>query len=83
MYKVIISEYAQKQFKKIDRLQWGKIAKAIEELGQNPRPHGYKKLKGRDAYRIRIGDYRVIYEIRDRVLIVEVVEIGNRRDIYD
>ncbi|WP_199563232.1 type II toxin-antitoxin system RelE family toxin [Runella aurantiaca] len=52
-------------------------------VGEDPRPFGYKKLKGREAYRIRTGDYRVIYEIFDKKLIVQVIEIGHRREIYD
>ena len=53
------------------------------ELEQDPRPLGCKKLKGRDAYRIRIGDYRVIYEIQDGKLIVTVITIGHRREVYE
>jgi mRNA interferase RelE/StbE len=53
------------------------------ELELDPRPLGCKKLKGRDAYRIRIGDYRVIYEINDGRLIVTVVTIGHRREVYE
>jgi mRNA interferase RelE/StbE len=53
------------------------------ELEQDPRPPGCKKLKGRDAWRIRIGDYRVIYEINDGHLIVTVITIGHRREVYE
>jgi mRNA interferase RelE/StbE len=52
-------------------------------LANNPRPFGCKKLAGaKDAYRIRVGVYRIIYTIRDNVLIVEVVKIDNRKDVY-
>jgi mRNA interferase RelE/StbE len=51
-------------------------------LGKNPRPVGYKKLKGRDGYRIRVANYRIIYEIIDQQLIVEVIALGHRKDIY-
>lgn len=44
---------------------------------------GYKKLKGRDGYRIRVANYRIIYEILDDVLLVDVIEIGHRKDIYE
>jgi mRNA interferase RelE/StbE len=60
MYKVTITDYAEKQFKKINRQYWPKIMEAVFALANEPRPNGYKKLKGREAYRIRIGDYRVI-----------------------
>jgi len=60
------------------------IADAIEELEENPRPHGYEKLKAKKTptYRIRVGSYRVIYEINDRVLTVIVLQIGDRKEIY-
>lgn len=83
MCKVTITDYAEKQFKKINQQYWPKIIAAIFALGNEPRPNDYKKLKGRNAYRIRIGDYRVIYEIHDGMLIIEVIDLGNRRDIYD
>jgi mRNA interferase RelE/StbE len=51
-------------------------------LEANPRPADVKKLKGRDAWRIRVGDYRVIYEIQDRILKIIVIHAGHRREIY-
>ena len=55
----------------------------IEALANQPRPTGAKKLKGRDdLWRIRVGDYRIIYEIRDRILVVLVVRVGHRREVY-
>jgi len=51
-------------------------------LEENPRPPGSKKLKGRAGYRLRIGDYRVIYEIEDNILRVIVIDVGHRKDIY-
>jgi mRNA interferase RelE/StbE len=59
-----------------------RILARLSCLENNPRPADVKKLKGRDAWRIRIGDYRVIYEIHDRVLQVNVITIGHRREIY-
>jgi mRNA interferase RelE/StbE len=59
-----------------------RIRTATEALRDNPRPHGAIKLSGSEAWRIRIGDYRVIYTIADDVLIVTVVEIGHRREVY-
>ena len=50
---------------------------------KNPRPQGCKKLKGRKGYRIRVGYYRVIYEIIDDVLLIDVVDLGHRKDIYE
>jgi len=59
------------------------IKQAIYNLTENPRPQGYKKLKGREGYRIRTGDYRVIYDIFDNKLIVDIITIGHRKDIYE
>ncbi|MEP6803906.1 MAG: type II toxin-antitoxin system RelE/ParE family toxin [Flavobacterium sp.] len=53
------------------------------ESFSDPRPNGCKKLKGRSGYRIRIGDYRVIYEIFDGDLLIDVVDLGHRKDIYE
>jgi mRNA interferase RelE/StbE len=83
MYRIVIEKYAEKQLAKISPPYFDKIVNAIQSLAENPRPHGYKKLKGRPGYRIRIGDYRVIYKIEDAVLTVYVIDIGNRENIYD
>ena len=68
---------------KINRIQQQIITK-LRELEINPRPHGYKQLKGKhELYRVRTGDYRIIYTIKDNQLFVLVVQIGNRRDVYN
>jgi mRNA interferase RelE/StbE len=59
-----------------------RIIKAAMALADNPRPSGCKKLKGMEAWRIRIGDYRVVYEIHDDVLIVLVVRVAHRKEVY-
>ena len=59
------------------------ILNAIEALEVNPRPAGYIKLKGRDGYRIRSGNYRIIYDIIDNKLIVDIITLGHRKDIYE
>ena len=82
MYTVLIERYAQKQIMKLDKKIIPVIKASIADLADNPRPYGYKKLKGEDAYRIRVGDYRVIYEIDDGKIIVTVVSVGHRKDIY-
>jgi mRNA interferase RelE/StbE len=74
---------AAAQLRKLDRGIARRIGEAITDLGNNPRPPGSKKLVGVDAWRIRIGDWRVIYQIHDDRLIVLVVRVGHRRDIYD
>jgi len=84
-YKVNLSHSAEKSLAKIPRRDREKIIEKIEGLQLEPRPEGYAKLKGYfnpSLYRIRHGDYRVVYTIRDEVLLVLVVEIGNRKEIY-
>ena len=68
---------------KINEPFYSAIKKQIYDLADNPRPQGYKKLKGRKGYRIRVGDYRVIYEIIDDILLIDVVDLGHRKDIYE
>jgi mRNA interferase RelE/StbE len=81
-HKIEILRSAQKQLSKIDRKDQSRIIKAIRELAEEPRPQGSKKLSGRPAWRIRIGSYRVIYEIQDDLFLVLVIDIGHRREIY-
>jgi mRNA interferase RelE/StbE len=83
MYKLVIDRYAQKQLGKIPPPYFNRIIKAINGLSDNPRPPGYIKLTGRPGYRIRLGDYRIIYNIEDKILTVYVIDIGHRKDIYD
>ena len=81
-YAVEILRAAQKQLARIDRQAQARIIVSIRGLATDPRPPGCKKLSGRPAWRIRIGAYRVIYEIHDDQLVVLVVTIGNRGDLY-
>ena len=81
-YTVEILRSAQKQLAKVDRQDQPRIITAIRELAQNPRPLGSKKLSGRDAWRIRVGAYRAIYEVHDDRLLVLVITIGHRKDVY-
>jgi len=60
MYQLVIDKYAEKQLAKIPPPYFNRIVKSIRALAFNPRPHGYKKLTGRDGYRIRSGNYRIV-----------------------
>ncbi len=82
MYQILFQKNAEKSLFKIAPSERPKIITAIRELAENPRPSGSKKLTGREAWRIRVGDYRVIYEIFDGKLIIDVVQLGHRKDIY-
>ncbi|MBK5286785.1 MAG: type II toxin-antitoxin system RelE/ParE family toxin [Bacteroidia bacterium] len=82
-YKVVIERPVIKVLEKIPEPDYSRIKNAILSLSFNPRPAGFIKLRGRSGYRIRKGDYRIIYEIKDTILIVKVIAIGHRKDIYD
>lgn len=82
MYSVQIERKAQKKLAKVPIPYYTILKTAILNLGNNPRPKGYKRLKGRHAFRIRVNDYRIIYEIQDDILIVQVIDLGHRKDIY-
>jgi mRNA interferase RelE/StbE len=74
---------ALKDLRKLPKEFSKQVAKDIDGLAKNPRPHGHKKLAGNENfYRIRSGNYRVIYQIQDKVLIVLVVRIGDRKEVY-
>jgi mRNA interferase RelE/StbE len=81
-YAIEILRSAQKQLARIDRQHQPRIIDAIRALADDPRPAGCKKLSVRPAWRIRVGSYRVIYEVHDDRLIVLVVAIGDRKDVY-
>ncbi|MDZ7876853.1 MAG: type II toxin-antitoxin system RelE/ParE family toxin [Saprospiraceae bacterium] len=82
-YLIQIRKSAQKQLDKLSDDVADELLDAIEGLAANPRPSGCKKLKGREGYRIRKGDYRIIYNIFDNVLTIDIVAVGHRREIYD
>lgn len=81
-YSVVIEAPAQRELRKLPVTLLNRIGAAIDSLASEPRLSGCKKLKGREAYRIRVGDYRIIYEIRDEELIVTVIDIGHRGEVY-
>ena len=81
-YKVRIELKAQKKLARISEPYYSNIKTAILDLGKNPRPQGHIKLRGRDAFRIRVANYRIIYEIQDTILLVDVIDLGHRKDIY-
>ncbi|MDZ8237531.1 MAG: type II toxin-antitoxin system RelE/ParE family toxin [Nostoc sp. ChiQUE01a] len=81
-YTVEFSPSARKMFKKLSQYFQDRIQPKIDALAIEPRPSGVKKLKGEDnTYRIRIGTYRVIYEIEDNLLLVTVIKVGGRGDV--
>ena len=82
-YRIEFTPLARRQIKKLPREVQKRIIERVEELASNPRPAGVKKLvSGENLYRVRVGEYRAIYQIRDRELIVVIVKVGHRREIY-
>jgi mRNA interferase RelE/StbE len=82
-YRVLFSAHAVRAFRKLPRGIQERLMPVIDSLADTPRPPGAEKLSGaEDTYRVRVGDYRVLYEIQDRILRVLVVETGHRRDVY-
>lgn len=83
-YRVELTTAAARQVKKLPRPARDRVLDAIEDLAEEPRPHGAKKLVGeKSAWRVRVGDYRVIYDVLDDELVVTVVRAAHRRDVYD
>jgi mRNA interferase RelE/StbE len=83
MYALNFSKQALKELENINDPFYTNIKDAIANLTTNPRPMGYKKLKGRDGYRIRTGNYRIIYNILDTELVIDIITLGHRKDIYE
>jgi mRNA interferase RelE/StbE len=82
-YDVRLLVTARRQFLRVPARIRSRVGSAIRALAADPRPPGCKKLVGSTAYyRIRVGDYRVLYEVRDREVLVLVIKIGDRREVY-
>ena len=82
VYKIYFRSSVLKDLKKIPKNILRKILTKINQLGDNPRPHGCEKLTSQDRYRIRHGNYRIVYSIQDDVLTVWIVKVGHRKDSY-
>jgi len=81
-YKVTVKKSAAKELEAIPKKDLRKIVKRIQSLVENPRPPGSQKLSGQEQYRVRQGDYRIVYSIDDEDSIVDIIKIGHRREIY-
>ena len=82
-YSILLAPPAERELKSLAEPVQKRIIKRLRTLRANPRPQGVKKLAGEDdLYRIREGDYRIIYTIRDKELIVLIVKIGDRKEVY-
>ena len=83
LYRVEIARRALKVLSGLPRREQQRIRAAIDLLAEQPRPPGCVRLAGEpNAYRVRVGDYRIVYEVFDDRLVIQVVRIGHRRDVY-
>ncbi|MBF0098725.1 MAG: type II toxin-antitoxin system RelE/ParE family toxin [Magnetococcales bacterium] len=82
-YKIVVPDRVRKQLDALPRAIWQRVRGAIDHLSVDPRPHAAIKMKGSsESWRIRIGDHRIVYTIEDDQLIVLVIKIGHRREVY-
>jgi mRNA interferase RelE/StbE len=81
-YRIEVTPAALRALKRIDKRDADRLRGAIALLGEDPRPPGAISLRGRSGYRVRVGDYRILYTVDDGVLVVVVVALGHRRDVY-
>ena len=81
-YSLFILPRAQKELAQLSSAAYARVRDAMRELAENPRPLGCLKLTGRDGWCLRVGDFRVVYEIDDKQRYVTIFHIGHRRDVY-
>lgn len=81
-FELVFKPSVSKDLKDISNKDVGRIMEKIASLRENPRPQGSVKLSGREYYRVRQGDYRIVYEIVESRLIVVVIKVGHRREVY-
>jgi mRNA interferase RelE/StbE len=81
-YKIVVKKSVAKDLKNVPKKDVQRILSAIQQLAENDRPPQSKKLSGQERFRIRQGSYRILYTIEDNQLVVCVVKVGNRRNVY-
>lgn len=81
-YRIKIKKSAQKEISNLPKKDIAKIVKAIQCLARNPRGPNCKKLSNQERYRLRVGRYRVLYEIEDELLIIVIVKVAHRKEVY-
>ena len=82
-YAVVVSRAAGKQIDKLEAIARSRVIRTLEILSASPRPPKALKLAGRDnQWRVRTGDYRIIYEVRDDKLLILVIKVGHRKEVY-
>lgn len=81
-YRLELTSTAQKNLKKIDRQILTRVLSKIKSLEEDPFPNGVKKLVSNDGYRIRVGDYRIVYDVFEDLILIKILKVGHRKDIY-
>lgn len=81
-YRIVIKRSAAKEIERVPKSHRQRIVSKIQELARQPRPLGVKKLSGEEKYRIRQGEYRILYKIDDSIITITVVKVGNTKDVY-
>lgn len=81
-YRITIKRSAAKELDNIPKRSLQRIVKRIQSLAENPRPQGSQKLTGQESFRVRQGDYRIVYSVDDKNSTIDIVKIGHRREVY-
>jgi mRNA interferase RelE/StbE len=81
-YRIVFRKSVARDMRRVTDRDLRRILATIDSLSEDPRPEGVEKLSGLERYRVRQGDYRIIYEIRDDEVIVVVVKVGHRKEVY-
>jgi mRNA interferase RelE/StbE len=81
-YRLLVKPSAVREIEGLPKADRQRVVKRIQALGSDPRPPGCEKLSGRELYRVRQGSYRIVYEIVEREVVVTVVKVGHRREVY-
>ncbi len=81
-YSLFLKKSAERDLRKIPQTDLQRIIQRIKELAATPRPSSSEKLAGQDSYRIRQGDYRIVYTVNDDRQLIEIIKIGHRREVY-
>jgi mRNA interferase RelE/StbE len=81
-WRVEVQRSAEKELASLSSQARERITEALRAMTENPFPHGFKKLKGSDGYRIRVGDYRVLYRVNHAAKVISVGVIGHRKEVY-
>ena len=82
LYSVLIKRTAEKEMDSLPTSVFDRVVESIRALEIDPRPHGSRKLRGLEQYRLRVGTYRILYTVDDSHHLVEIVAVGHRKDVY-